>query len=149
MKQKRAEAMYTDQRLGYVNDMVVGARTIKCYGWESNYLQKVKEGRSKQLWPLFWSNFVASLGISFYANMGLVAIFIIFMLKWSRGEVFNLQESFSLLAIIFYTFISVGQLTWLGIVNGAIFMAVLKRMSSVMRLEEHEIRKEADTGEAS
>jgi len=38
MKQKRAEAMYTDQRLGYVNDMVVGARTIKCYGWESNYL---------------------------------------------------------------------------------------------------------------
>lgn len=92
---------------------------------------------------------MASLGISFYANMGLVAIFIIFMLKWSRGEVFNLQESFSLLAIIFFTFISVGQLTWLGIVNGAIFMAVLKRMSSVMRLEEHESRKEADTGEGS
>lgn len=34
MKMKRREAQFTDQRLGFVNDMVVGARTIKCYGWE-------------------------------------------------------------------------------------------------------------------
>lgn len=42
---KRNEAALTDERLKFVNDMVVGARTIKCYGWENHYLTKVKDTR--------------------------------------------------------------------------------------------------------
>ena len=37
---KRKEAFFTDQRLKLVTDMVAGARTIKCYGWEHYYIDK-------------------------------------------------------------------------------------------------------------
>jgi hypothetical protein len=43
-----------------------------------------------------------------FGNMGLIAIFIIFMLKWQRCEPLDLSNSFSLLALIFYTFVSNG-----------------------------------------
>jgi len=141
---KRNEAALTDQRLKYVNDMVVGARTIKCYGWESHYLKKVKETRQKQLKWLFLTNFIRSLGLALFGNMGLVAIFIIFMLRWSRCELLDLSNSFSLLALIFYTFVSNGQMTWMGIVNASLFLAIIERMGKVLKMEEKATNNNAD-----
>lgn len=40
-KLKAKESAYTDKRLALVNDMVSGARTIKCYGWEEHYINKI------------------------------------------------------------------------------------------------------------
>lgn len=37
--------MITDERLKLVTDVVVGARTIKCYGWEMYLLDKIKNVR--------------------------------------------------------------------------------------------------------
>jgi hypothetical protein len=45
-KAKAKESGYTDQRLQYVTDMVVGVRTIKCYGWENHYIEKLKKTRA-------------------------------------------------------------------------------------------------------
>jgi hypothetical protein len=88
--------------------MVVGVRTIKCYGWEHHYLNKLKKTRTAQICWLFIGNFIRSLGMALFANMGLVAVFIILILKWSRCEPLDLANSFSLLALIFYTFMSNG-----------------------------------------
>jgi ABC-type multidrug transport system fused ATPase/permease subunit len=38
-----------DQRLNLVNDLVVGARTIKCYGWENHYVEKINKIREEQV----------------------------------------------------------------------------------------------------
>jgi len=35
---KVIESKINDERLKLVNDMVVGSRTIKCYGWENHYI---------------------------------------------------------------------------------------------------------------
>lgn len=45
-KAKGKESGYTDLRLQYVTDMVVGVRTIKCYGWENHYIEKLKKTRA-------------------------------------------------------------------------------------------------------
>jgi hypothetical protein len=43
------ESKFNDERQKLVNDMVVGARTLKSYGWENHYISKVKEVRKSQL----------------------------------------------------------------------------------------------------
>ena len=45
---KKRESEAGDERLKLVNDVVYGARTIKCYGWENHYLQKIIAARKVQ-----------------------------------------------------------------------------------------------------
>ena len=42
---KGEESGINDERLKLVNDLVVGCRTIKCYGWENYYIERIKEIR--------------------------------------------------------------------------------------------------------
>ena len=46
-KYKMQESLCNDERQKLVNDMIVGARTIKCYGWEPHYLKKIQDARKK------------------------------------------------------------------------------------------------------
>jgi ABC-type multidrug transport system fused ATPase/permease subunit len=41
------ESALTDERLKFVNDVITGARNIKCYGWETHYLDKIKAIRKQ------------------------------------------------------------------------------------------------------
>lgn len=38
---KGIESASNDERQKYVQDMIMGARTIKCYGWERHYIDKI------------------------------------------------------------------------------------------------------------
>jgi hypothetical protein len=38
---KSKEGALNDERLKLIGDMVVGCRTIKCYGWEKHYIKKI------------------------------------------------------------------------------------------------------------
>ena len=38
---KANESQINDERLKFVNDVVVGCRTIKCYAWENHYLKAI------------------------------------------------------------------------------------------------------------
>ena len=38
---KAKESEVNDERLKFVNDVVVGCRTIKCYAWEPHYLKAI------------------------------------------------------------------------------------------------------------
>ena len=51
---KGKESKFNDERQKLVNDMVVGARTIKSYGWEMHYLQKIKKARAGQVIYVFF-----------------------------------------------------------------------------------------------
>ena len=39
------ESSYNDERQRLVTDMIVGARTIKAYGWENHYMDKIRNAR--------------------------------------------------------------------------------------------------------
>ena len=46
---KGIESGINDERLKLVNDLVVGSRTIKCFGWENFYIDRINEIRKKQM----------------------------------------------------------------------------------------------------
>jgi hypothetical protein len=43
-----AQAKFGDKRQKIINDMIVGARTIKSYGWENYFIEKACNARKKQ-----------------------------------------------------------------------------------------------------
>jgi hypothetical protein len=45
---KMKDSALNDERLKLINDMVVGVRTLKSYGWENHYLKKITAVRKKQ-----------------------------------------------------------------------------------------------------
>jgi len=47
LKFKTAESLLSDERIRQVNDMVIGSKTLKCYGWENFYLDKIKKTRQE------------------------------------------------------------------------------------------------------
>ena len=44
---KSEESAINDERLKLINDMVIGCRTIKCYGWENHYTEKINAIRAR------------------------------------------------------------------------------------------------------
>jgi ABC-type multidrug transport system fused ATPase/permease subunit len=44
-KVKLKEAIFNDERIKLITDIIVGIRTIKCYTWEDKYYEKVKTVR--------------------------------------------------------------------------------------------------------
>ena len=50
MRQRKLQGLVsnnTDDRMKLVSDVVQGVRTIKCYGWEKHYIDRIKEVRNK------------------------------------------------------------------------------------------------------
>jgi len=111
IKLKGQEAQLNDKRMKLVNDLVTGIRTIKCYAWENHYLKKIKETRALQLSKIYAFNLIGSLGYTFFQNMGLIAVLCVFLPKWAKGESISSATAFSLLAMIYYLFMSVTSLT--------------------------------------
>jgi hypothetical protein len=66
--------------------MVVGARTIKCYGWEEHYIKRIQELRRRQENKGIKLMITTSLGISFFPNFGLIAVAIILGMEWAQGN---------------------------------------------------------------
>lgn len=63
---KGKESVCNDERMKLVNDMVNGARTIKCYGWENFYMTKIKAARATQKKYVFLQGLIGFLGLSFF-----------------------------------------------------------------------------------
>jgi hypothetical protein len=81
-KFKLADSEFSDKRLKIVGDLVAGARTIKCYGWEKKYIEDIEKTRNSQTRELIKFNFLAHLGSAVYQNLGLLCIAIIFYIQW-------------------------------------------------------------------
>ena len=94
--------------------MVVGARTIKAYAWENHYLRKIKSARKSQVYYAFAQAIFVGMGIAVYANGGLLVLNNIFLVQWGRGDKLDSSVSMSLMAIIFYIFLSVNATTYMG-----------------------------------
>jgi ABC-type multidrug transport system fused ATPase/permease subunit len=111
------EAVHNDTRQKLVNDLINGSRTIKSYGWENHYIERISDARSKQLVHTFQANMIQSLGFAVFSNGGLIACIAIFGSQWARGEELDMGESMSLLAMVFYIFLSVNSMTYMAMTS--------------------------------
>lgn len=124
-KLKAAESGINDERLKLVNDLVVGCRTIKCYGWENHYIERINALRKEQQKAVLKFNIVQSFGSSFFQNMGLVAVFAILFPQWVMGKYLETDVTISMLSMVYFVFFAVNVLTYFALVNVSNFLAIL------------------------
>lgn len=140
-KLKAKESTVNDERLKFVNDVVVGCRTIKCYAWEQHYLKAITSIRDKQKRQVMWVNVLSSLGDIVYMNMGLVAILIILIIDWSQGTKLDTGVVISTMAMVFFVFMAVNVIFYFSFINVQNFLVVLFRLSKIFEMEEHVDRR--------
>ena len=92
--------------------MVVGARTIKSYGWENHYIRKILDARISLRFYVFWQGIIGFLGLSVFQNGGLLAGIAIIVPQWSQGRLLDESVCMSLMAMIFFVFLSVNAMTY-------------------------------------
>lgn len=129
--------MYNDERMKYVSDMIVGARTLKCYGWENFYLEKLGEARKKQLSAALKQNMISIGGFTIFQNVGFFLVATIFTLDWSKGKLLDPSESMTMLAMIYYLFFSVNTLTFALLTTMQTFLAIIDRLGNVLEMDEY------------
>jgi hypothetical protein len=61
----------------------------------------------------------------------------IFVPKWARGERLDEGVSISMMAMVFYIFISINMMTYVAMNAVQTFLAIVERMSSVYAMEEY------------
>lgn len=138
------EAHYNDQRQKFIQDMVVGARTIKSYGWENHYYNRITELRGNQLKYGFWVTYIGQLGFSFFQNGGLLVAMLIFGIQWGRGDYLEEGQSVVVMALVFYIFLSSGSFVYFALVTLKGFLATVDRLASVFEMEEFEQKRKID-----
>ena len=127
---KSRESAYNDVRQKLIADMVMGARTIKAYGWEKHYMDKVISARRSQVHYVF-------------RNGGLFVIVAVLSTQFSRGIELKEGETMSLMAMIFYLFIAVNSMTYHGMTTVQTFLSVVERAAAIFEMDEyHSTRKE-------
>lgn len=122
--------------------MIVGCRTIKCYGWEKHYITKIRELREEQQSYVLKLNIIQSFGTSFFQNTGMVAVVIILIMEWYREKELKNDVVVSMLAMIYLVFFAVNITFYFGLTNIMSFLAILKRIASVFAMEESKITRE-------
>ena len=140
---KMRDSALNDERLKLVNDMVVGVRTLKSYGWENHYLSKITTVRKRQQCYLFMINSLATIGFNLFQNLAVLSTFLIFYYQWSNGIEIEMAKSFAILAMVYYLFVTVNQLAYLAVFQLSNFLAILSRIASVLRLEQYGKRQAA------
>jgi len=90
---------------------------------------------------------VGFLGISFFQNGGMLALLYIFLSKWSRGELLDESISMSLMAMIYFIFLSVNSLTYFGMTTLQTFLAIIFRISSIFEMDEFQFTRELEVKE--
>lgn len=83
-------AVHNDTRQKLINDIINGSRTIKSYGWENHYLEKIYAARFLQKGFVLKGAIIDFLGFSVFSNGGLFACILIFVTKWAMGEELDL-----------------------------------------------------------
>ena len=75
--------------------------------------------------------------MNLFQNLAVLSAFLIFYYQWSNGVQIEMSKSFAILAMVYYLFVTVNQLTYLAVFQLSNFFAILNRISSVLRLEEY------------
>ena len=92
---------------------------------------------------VFWLNLFGSLGFSIFQNFGFIGALIVFTSKWYMGEMLQIGDSFTLLAIIYYMFFTVNSLTIYSINAYCQSLAIIYRLSEVLRMKEHQSARQS------
>lgn len=101
---KMKEAKINDERLKKVNDLVLGCRTIKCYGWEVLYEEQAREIRIRHSKFVKVQLSLQTLGSSFFQQFGLLVFLLVLLPEWFQGKKLKTSDILSILSLIYFIF---------------------------------------------
>lgn len=101
---KMKEAKVNDERLKTVNDLVLGCRTIKCYGWEVFYEDKAREIRDRHSKFVKIQLSLQTLGSSFFQQFGLLVFLLVLLPEWFMERKLRTSDILSILSLIYFIF---------------------------------------------
>lgn len=137
-RNKAKDSKLNDERLKLLTDMVVGCRTIKCYGWEKFYIDNINKVREAQSRVVIKVNILQTLAHSFYQNNGILVFSILMIYDWYQGKPFKNSEVVSSFSMVFLLFFSLNLIVYFSFTNLQNFLAVIERLGGVFELEEKE-----------
>lgn len=141
---KMKEAKINDERLKKVNDLVLGCRTIKCYGWEVLYEEQAREIRIRHSKYVKVQLSLQTLGSSFFQQFGLIVFLLVLLPEWFQGKKLKTSDILSILSLIYFIFFQINIMTFFGISSFKTFLAVLERIASVFKMEEYKCNRITD-----
>ena len=86
--------------------------------------------------------------MSVFQNGGLYVSIAIFVPKWARGDMLDEGNSISVMAMVYYIFISINMICYWALTNFQVFLAVVFRTSQIFYMPEytfkrnHEVKQE-------
>lgn len=96
------ESGVNDKRIGLVYQLLLGLRTIKCFGLETFFLDKVLKMRETQVKFMRIQTALSSIGWALLNNSGYFISLAILLIAWHANSYLNVSFSFSTLTILAY-----------------------------------------------
>lgn len=112
-----------------VNDLVLGCRTIKCYGWEVYYEDKVRKIRKTHCMYTRFLMSLQTLGSAFFQNTGLLVVLFILLPDWANAKPMRTADVLAVMSMIYVIFFQVNMLCFFGMSSLKTFFAILGRLA--------------------
>jgi ATP-binding cassette subfamily C (CFTR/MRP) protein 4 len=141
-KVKDLQRKQDESRLQNVTDVVMGAKTVKCNGWQNYFISKIIEKRAKVVKYVNMQGILEAVITSLGMNMGLVVMLVVVGLKWLNNEPLEEEKLIPLMALVFYLFISVNTKAHNAIGTFQQLYVILERIGNVMGMEEKQRKKD-------
>ncbi len=123
-------------RLKLIYDIISGIRAIKCYGWETKLHERVGLIRAKEVTANLLLACHKLLTYTLLRYAGYTAAAAVFFLQVTLGRALLPGPSFAALAALTFLALYVSLYFGEGLIPLADLRATLKRISSVLSLEE-------------
>ena len=129
-KLKHKTVLISDERLNLIADLLEGIKVIKLYGWESPYLDKIIQSRSKELYFIKKESYISIISNSL--NIGSIGIVLLltFLTYTLTGNELQPASAFSAIsALTICNFIITGKGVQ-GIIYCLLIKVTFERFSS-------------------
>jgi len=96
------ESGQNDRRIGLIYQLLLGLRTIKCFGLENFFLDKVLKMRERQIKSMRIQTAMSSIGWALLNNSGYFISLVVLLIAWHANSYLNISFSFSTLTVLAY-----------------------------------------------
>ena len=77
-----------------------------------------------------------SLGNVAFPSVGLIAVLVIFIVKWFKGDELIPEDSLSILSILWLLFFASNLLAYFAAISVSTFLSIVRRLGSIFEMDE-------------
>ncbi len=139
LRNRLANALITDSRIGLLSNLLHGIRSIKSYMWQEPAIKAIKKTRRRECLLMLWRLTVTSFSGAIFQNSQYLLWVPLFCVPLAQGQPLAASKIFTACSVIsslsrLSVFLSSNTLT-----SASQYYAVLKRIEGVLLLKDHKL----------